>query len=95
MGKVHDDEAPAKCCLCIPIACGVLFIGIGILEAAAAGVLNALNLWSDERVNAIISGVLVIPLVIATDYFVRYWRDRTNKAARAHLPVACVYAALS
>ena len=57
--------------------------------------LHVLDLLSGDIINAVISGVLIVPLVIASYYFVQYFRDRQNKDMRTNLSIACVYAAVT
>ena len=89
------DEDPNKCCFCIPIDIGIILIGIGIVYNAVFGVLAVVGGLSVNFIASVILGVLLLPLVIAAYYFIQYFRNRADKDARANLPVACVYSAIS
>ena len=89
------SEDPNKCCFCIPIDIGIILIGLGIVYNAAFGAIGVVGLLSTNLIASIILGVLLLPLLIAAYYFVQYFRNRSDKDARANLPVACVYSAIS
>ena len=89
------DEDPNKCCFCIPIDVGIILIGASIVYSAVMGVLQVLNLLSGQFIASIITGVCILPLLVASYYFVQYFRNRSDKDARANLPTACVYSAIS
>ena len=89
------DEDPNKCCFCIPIDIGIILIGLGIVYNAVFGTLGVVAGLSVNFIASVILGVLLLPLLIAAYYFVQYFRNRSDKDARANLPVACVYSAIS
>ena len=89
------DEDPNKCCFCIPIDIGIFLIGLGICYNAGFGTYAVVAGLSEKFIASVILGVLLLPLLIAAYYFVQYFRNRSDKDARANLPVACVYSAIS
>ena len=95
LGKVQVDEDPTKCCFCIPIEIGIIILGIGIIANAVQLVLAVLSYLSVDLVQAIVTGVLIVPLLVAAFYFVQYFRDREDKDNRGNLAVGCVYAAIT
>ena len=89
------DEDPNKYCFCIPIDIGIFLIGLGIVFNAVFGSFLVVAVTNVNFIASVILGVLTLPLLIAAYYFVQYFRNRSDKDARANLPVACVYSAIS
>ena len=59
------------------------------------GILQVVDTLNWDVINAVVYGVLIVPLVIAAYYFAMYFKDRSNKDNRTNLPIACVYSAIS
>ena len=91
-GMKLPGEAPDKCCWCFPIKCGMITIGIFYVLNAIEMVFNVLDWfrWGPSAIIwAILYAICIVPLVIGSVFFIKWFMKMGDADAKAGVAKAC------
>ena len=89
-------EAADKCCWCVPIKCGIILVGVGIILNTISMIITGLAFFDVELVIwGILFLVTAIPMVGSAFFFIKWFMKMDDPDTKAGLAKGCFLVVVS